>query len=575
MDKRKQDSILKVVKKQLKDYGQGIQFAHGIDSPSYFDCKALVTFSRQKYQDEEFYLTVKDAYNFITLEKPKVKEFIYWNGGVYKITSIDNSVEGLYKNVCEYIKDYGYTYSLSIVGDSGDLEIGDTRQLSLKLFKDEEEVVDLSAYNFLWSTISESVATVSESGLVAGIGEGSTNVLVTMQEDNNVNATYTIKVVPKVILTLLGDHKITETYKLYKYSMSDARTNVLYELTYSEGDINDYFLVNNTNGMFNIKAYTNTVGTIYVKVTDSESGKLLLTDEIKVDTNSYTFSITNKETQINTGNTLQITNNLIKNNNETVTGYTVNYSSDNEEIATISETGLITAISDGTVIITANATEYGLTDTLTLEVVTKVDTYALSITNTETQIDTDSTLQINTQLIKNDSETVTGYSLNYSSSDESIATIDNNGLITSVSAGTVVITVTTTGYGGLTATYNLEIIQAVTINYEITCKYGDEITTIGQSYYWYVYQINDDGTKTKLPGIDCNFTLGDSNLTWSSDMGINANGDIYKETFPLTSLNTCRLIVYTSGIHSYIDVDFINTNDKNKIIGTKHILINT
>lgn len=441
-------SIINVLKKQLKDFGQEIQFAHNTDAPPYFTTKALVTFSRQKYQNGEFKICISDMYRFITLEKTKVLEFIYWNGGVYQITSVDNSVKGIYKNICEYVREYTHTYRLEIIGESGDLKIGDTRQLSLKLYRDEDEVIDLSSYHFTWSTIDENIATVNQDGLVTGIGKGSTNILVTMEEDNNVNANYTITVKEGVILTLLGDHKITDRYATYEYYISDGRTNVTYELTYSEGDINDYFLVNNSEGAFSIHPHTDTLeGTIYVKVKDSNTGKELLTDQIKVDTNTYTFTLSLKTDDLILGNTRQCTP-LLRKNDEIVDSstYTVEYSSSDNNVATIDNNGLVTSVAVGTVVIKAIVNQYGLSDTKEFKVIEKPQGNSFKITNTKTDYSMWDLFQIETKLIV-DGKTITNANITYSSNDEKLATVNKTGEVEcSYHSGEVTITATATDY---------------------------------------------------------------------------------------------------------------------------------
>lgn len=443
-------SIINVLKKQLKDFGQEIQFAHNTDAPPYFTTKALVTFSRQKYQNGEFKICISDMYRFITLEKTKVLEFIYWNGGVYQITSVDNSVKGIYKNICEYVREYTHTYRLEIIGESGDLEIGNTRQLSLKLYRDEDEVTDLSSYHFKWSTIDENIATVNQDGLVTGIGKGSTNILVTMEEDNNVKANYTITVKEEVILTLLGDHKITDIYTSYEYYISDGRTNVTYELTYSEGDINYYFLVNNSDGMFSIKPYTDIdtlEGTIYVKVKDSNTGKELLTDQIEVDTNTYTFTLSLETDDLILGDTRQCTP-LLRKNDEIVDSstYTVEYSSSDNNVATIDNNGLVTSVSVGTVVIKAIVNQYSLSDTKEFKVIEKPQGNSFKITNTKTDYGILDSFQIETKLIV-DGETITNANITYSSDDESLATVNETGEVECrYYSGEVTITATATDY---------------------------------------------------------------------------------------------------------------------------------
>ena len=343
-------TLINVVKEQLKRFGQEIGFSHDVDTNVYFKCQALCSCSRQKYQDGDFLIYIKDVYKFTTLEKPKWGEFIFWNGSVYKITSIDNSVKGIYKSLCEYVQEYNHTYKLTIMpSDSGALKVENTTLLTLQLEKDEEVVSDLSAYNFIWESTDEDIAKVDDKGNVTGISEGSTNITCTLAEDINIKATYTITVINnEVVLTLVGDHTISERTKYYNYTISDGRTTVEYEVTCDTDNINN-FLINNMDGVLSIKPLNTIDCDLNVTVKSTITNKIILTDTIHVDTHNYTISATCLDVY-NVGDTFTI-NPTLKDDDKIVSDAKFNYSSNNTDIATVDNNGLVTCIADGEVII--------------------------------------------------------------------------------------------------------------------------------------------------------------------------------------------------------------------------------
>lgn len=112
----------------------------------------------------------------------------------------------------------------------------------------------------------------------------------------------------------------------------------------------------------------------------------------------------------------------------------ITFSSSNEEVVTVNENGVVTAISNGTATITATCGSYTATCTVTVENLLA----GLNLDVTLAQIDKDQTLQLTAE--KNPIDTSNTDAITWSSSDEKIATVDENGLVTGVGNGTATIT---------------------------------------------------------------------------------------------------------------------------------------
>ncbi len=124
---------------------------------------------------------------------------------------------------------------------------------------------------------------------------------------------------------------------------------------------------------------------------------------------------------------------------------TVNWKSSDETVATVSQSGLVTTLKEGSVTITA--TVEGVSDTKTITVTKKE--YTLSISG-DSSVEIEKTLQLNA--VTESSDTVT-----WSSSDETVLTIDSKGLITAVAIGEATVTATC---GSLTATKVITVTEA-------------------------------------------------------------------------------------------------------------------
>ena len=112
----------------------------------------------------------------------------------------------------------------------------------------------------------------------------------------------------------------------------------------------------------------------------------------------------------------------------------IEYKSSNEEIAKV-EDGEIIAVSDGKVTITG--TYGGQTAETEVHVITPIK--KITFTSTSKSIRVGRELQMKLQVTPSSAYVDT---LKYTSSDESIATVNSNGIVTGVSAGKVTITVT-------------------------------------------------------------------------------------------------------------------------------------
>lgn len=123
--------------------------------------------------------------------------------------------------------------------------------------------------------------------------------------------------------------------------------------------------------------------------------------------------------------------------------------SSDENIAKINEDNEIVAVSDGRA--TIKVIYDGIEQTKDIKVITPIKT--LSFTSTSSTVRVGRDLQLKLKATPSDASIET---LTYTSSDESIATVNNNGIVTGVSSGKVTITVTDS-YTGIEKSVNLTI----------------------------------------------------------------------------------------------------------------------
>ena len=181
------------------------------------------------------------------------------------------------------------------------------------------------------------------------------------------------------------------------------------------------------------------------------------------------------------------------------TNQSVTWTSNNESVATISYSGVVTAKSPGTATITVKTNDGGKTATCDVTVKAKVvsvtgvtlDKTSLTMTEGETQSLTATVTPDN----------ATDKSLSWSSSNNSVATISSDGQVTAVSAGSATITVKTND-GGKTATCT------VTVKAKVISVTGVSLNTTSLT-------MTEGDTQTLTATVSPS-NATDKSVTWSS-----------------------------------------------------------
>ena len=180
---------------------------------------------------------------------------------------------------------------------------------------------------------------------------------------------------------------------------------------------------------------------------------------------------------------------------------TVAWSTSNGNVATVSETGLVTAVAQGTATITATS---NLDNTKSGTCTITVNPPATPIPVTAISIDATATVGIGESITLTVSYTPSdaneGKAVAWGSADESIATV-NNGVVTGVAAGTTTITATSTTDPNIKATCNVTV-KAIAVS--------------GVSLDKTSISIQIDGTATLTATVSPNNATNKS-ITWKSD----------------------------------------------------------
>ena len=135
---------------------------------------------------------------------------------------------------------------------------------------------------------------------------------------------------------------------------------------------------------------------------------------------------------------------------------TITWSSSNEMVATVSDDGLVTAIGEGIAIITVTTEDGSFTAECSITVYPKVIfVTGVSLNQTTVELIIGEDLQLTAFIDPADAD---NQAVTWSSSDKTIATISDKGLVTAIGEGIAIITVTTED-GGYTASCAVKVFQ--------------------------------------------------------------------------------------------------------------------
>lgn len=219
--------------------------------------------------------------------------------------------------------------------------------------------------------------------------------------------------------------------------------------------------------------------------------------------------------------------------NEAAAKLTLVWTSSDEQVATVDQAGLVTAVGPGEVDITVAIQDGNLQSVCHITV--NVPLESLEVENTAgLVINGEDSVKLNPVLAPADA---TDVELKYESSDESVATVSSDGIITAVGNGECVVTTTATADGTEfktetavkvdTAPVSLSLEDAtLTVGYSgnLSVSVEGEDITVGTNYTWSssdesVVTVDEDGA-IKGAGI------GSATVTATNDVGQSVSGDV-------------------------------------------------
>ena len=184
--------LYNTTKKTINDYGQDVGWCSegAIEfTPTKF-FKGLVKYKKQLLQNTDYYMILKDEFEFILLDKVDIDEYLVWNNAKYRIISVDNTIPNVYKCYGQFKTIMNtHTYSIAINNESPiDLKVGDLKSLSCTC--KDNDTIDTQP-TITYKSSDDTIATISTTGLITSIKEGTVDINATY---NNVSASITVNI---------------------------------------------------------------------------------------------------------------------------------------------------------------------------------------------------------------------------------------------------------------------------------------------------------------------------------------------------------------------------------------------
>ena len=295
-----------------------------------------------------------------------------------------------------------------------------------------------------FSSSDNSVATVDAEGNVTAVGVGEAIITVTC---GDVSSTITIKVVATIADSITLDKtaitlKATETETLSATVLPESTTDKT--VTWSTSDAKVATV--DANGKVTAVA----VGTTTITAT---CGSVSATCAVTVEaTPAEEIKVEISQPSVTVGETITLKVEIYP---ATTTDKNLTFSSSNPDVAVVDEDGNVTAVGVGEAIITIVCGDVTTTITITVDPI--LATSITLDTTVKEAIEGDS-FQLTATV---EPDNVTNATVAWSSSDESIATVDSEGLVHVLKAGECIITAATTDGSNLTAECQLSVLSGI------------------------------------------------------------------------------------------------------------------
>ena len=436
----------------------------------------------------------------------------------------------------EIINDYIGVNSIKITSDNKSIKVGE--QLKLKY-----EIIPSNASNkkVSWSSNNKNVISVNKEGLITGKSVGNANIIVRTEDGNkstfiSINVTKDNKNLEKVMLNKNKISLVTgDNEKLIvKYDPEDA---VNKNVTWSSS--NESVAVVDKNGLVTAKKEGTSI--ITVKSSNGKESKCevnVINKAIEV----KSIELNNKNIEINENDTYQL---KVIVTPEDATDNSITWSTSDASIARVDSNGIVTAVSRGSANITATS-KNGKFDICKVKVY-KIDIESIALNKSDFQVSKGSNFAVAYSVSPSNAS---NKKLIWTSSDTSVAMVDNNGNVKPIGYGITTIKASANDGSGKFTFFNLTVVPKGNI-----IDIRDKNTNTSSKYksYYSEIQTTESGDDKFIQ----NFAI--------SNIG-KENEKVYLTTSEMSNISSAR---YATSHAAKLTRTIVYTLNKNTLNNTK------
>ena len=403
---------------------------------------------------------------------------------------------------------------IKVSGEKAEINVGEEFDLTIEVLPTDAKNKNVSV-----SANPSGIVEIVDNKTVKGLKGGEVTITVSAVADSTVKKEIKLTVKEVVaeptleLTTNNGEVYLGETLNIESY-VKYANTNPGMKVTYTS--LNEEVATVDANGVITGK----TAGTAKIEVALTDTA---LKVEFTVTIKENTLEIVGENKTV-AGNTVQLT---LKVNGKEVAA---SWNSEETKVATVDANGLVTTITSGSVVISATYNGNTVKTTITVES-NSVKPTALNVTS-----DAPSTIYIDTPVkLSHKVEPANASSdVKYKSSNEKIATVDENGNVTFLKGGEVVITVTSKLSSKVTASITLE-----PVNYIDPIKFFQDVNvgTVSQQFVTHISYNVSPYTVSLLAGTISYFYFEDLVINTSKPV-TGKPGTLRKQTLYITVHDT-------------------------------------
>ena len=304
---------------------------------------------------------------------------------------------------------------ISLDKEKLDMTEGDTETLTATVKPDNATVKTVT-----WKSSDETIAKVVD-GVVTAVKAGSVVITATAGDKSATCEVFVSKkVIPVTKVTITPSTLNLATGETATLTVSVEPEGATYEVEWSSSDETVATIVDGV-----VTAVGEGTATVTAVVGDDSA-----TCVVTVETPIESITLDKTELEMVKGDTETLTVTI---NPETAKEVKVTWSSSDEKIATVDETGKVTAVGAGEATITAKAGG----KEATCKVTVKVPVESITLDKTSLTLKEGATAVLVATVKPDDA---TDKTVTWSSSDETIATVDNNGKVTGIKEGEATVT---------------------------------------------------------------------------------------------------------------------------------------